>query len=118
MIMKILSVARDPQLAEARESALREAGFQVSSARDFRELKDLCSKSRFDLAIIGQSFEPEVKRAVAAILAECNPKPEILEIYIGRPTLKNTTAVLESVDPQDLIRQVKELMKKIRRRSA
>jgi DNA-binding NtrC family response regulator len=116
--MKVLSVAHDLEVAEARETALREAGFDVSSARDFRQLTDLCKQHRFELAIIGHAFDPEVKRAVAAILGEYKPTPAILEIYVGQPTLQNATARLGSLDLDDLVHQVRQLMQEIRSRSA
>jgi len=116
--MKILSVARDLEVAEARESALKEVGFDVRSARDFRTLADLCTQHIFDLAIIGHAFDPEVKQAIAAILVEGNPTPEILEIYVGRPTVKNAAAVLGSLDVNDLVNQVRQMARNIRARSA
>ena len=116
--MRILSIARDQEVAQARESALKNAGFDVMSARDFRELTNLCKRERFQLAIIGHAFDPDIKRAVAGILHECKPTPAILEIFEEEPVLENTSAALGSTDVQDLVRQVSFMAAKVTSRSA
>ena len=116
--MKILSLALDPQVAKAREAALIQAGFDVRSPRDFKQLAEFCEGYSFDLAVIGHAFDPEVKRALAATVGRCQPTPQILEIYLERPILHEATAALGSLDLHDLVRQVDKMAEKIRSRSA
>ena len=116
--MKILSVAGDQEVAEARENALKQAGFDVVSATDFKELGELCKQHTFVLAIVGHAFDPEVKRAIAAILGQCQPQPAILELYVDRPILQDAPAILRSLDLDDLVRRVKSMLREERARSA
>src|SRR5262249_1520336 len=107
--MKILSVARDREIGKARHDALVASGFEVVSAYDFRELRNLCEESAFDLVIIGHGIEPDIKRAIASLVRSYHPKVEILEIFSGRPCLHNGVSALGSADVNDLVRRVEEI---------
>jgi hypothetical protein len=111
--MRILSVARDREIGKARHDALIAAGFEVASAYDFQELRNLCKESTFDLVIIGHGIEPAIKQAIASLVRSYHPKVEILEIFSGQPQLHGITA-LGSMDVTDLVRRVEEIRERKR----
>jgi DNA-binding response OmpR family regulator len=60
---KILVVSEDLHLADVRKDILEEAGFEVLSAHNFKEVQDACKKKP-DLVMIGYSLRPAEKRRV------------------------------------------------------
>ncbi len=69
MSRTILSLARIPQLAQARAAALQQAGFSVTTAKSGLEAVLLMLHERFDLLILGHSVSNPEDEDVARIAA-------------------------------------------------
>jgi DNA-binding response OmpR family regulator len=76
---KILVVSEDLHLADVRKDILEEAGFEVLSAHNFKEVQDACKKKP-DLVMIGYSLRPAEKRRVwYEVREQCNMP--VLELH-------------------------------------
>lgn len=60
---------------------LERAGHRVVMADDERELTAACEANDFDVAVIGQTISPKMKRAVASLIRRACPSAKILELY-------------------------------------
>ena len=121
MAKKILSVAANPAIRASREQLLTQAGFDVVSASNIKELIRACEESpKFHLFILGEAIsEPEKYRAVVTIKTYC-PKAPILDLL--RPGTRQTPEVGYSQevtnDPDTLIQKVKSILENPKARSA
>lgn len=77
----VLCTGIDPGLLETRRIILERAGHTVIMATDERQLTAACEINRFDVAVIGQTVSPRMKRTVASLIRKCCPSAKILELY-------------------------------------
>ena len=93
----VLCTGVDPVLLKTRQLILESAGHTVLPASDEREIKIICSKQKFDVAVIGQSIPPRIKARAMELVKEHCPEAKILELCApyGTRTLKNGDAWLE-----------------------
>lgn len=77
----VLCTGMNPGLMETRKIILQRAGHHVIMADDERELTAACEANDFDVAVIGQTISPKVKRAVASLIRRSCPSAKILELY-------------------------------------
>jgi hypothetical protein len=77
----VLCTGNSPGLMETRRIILERAGHRVIMASDERELTAVCEVNDFDVAVIGQTISPKVKRAVASLIRRSCPSAKILELY-------------------------------------
>jgi hypothetical protein len=87
-----------------------------------RDLSAACEKHTFDVAVIGQTVSPRMKRTIASLIRSHCPSAQVLELY-----QRHEGKVLEDADswmdvpadvPHDLADRVNELMGKTRSRAA
>lgn len=112
----VLCTGVDPVLLKTRQLILESAGHTVVPASHEREIKIICSKQKFDVAVIGQSIGPSIKARAMELVKEHCPDARILELYppYGARRLKNADAWLEmpSENPELLVELVNRLAAK------
>jgi len=112
----VLCTGVDPVLLKTRQLILESAGHTVVPASDEREIKIICSKQKFDVAVIGQSIPPRIKARAMELVKEHCPEAKILELCApyGTRTLENADAWLEmpSDQPELLVALVNRLADK------
>lgn len=77
----VLCSGVDPVLMKTRQLILEAAGRTVVPAVDEREVKAVCSRHKFDVAVIGQSISPKIKSRVLGLVQEHCPAARVLELY-------------------------------------
>jgi CheY-like chemotaxis protein len=83
MPARILSLGRDPTIVRARNAALEDDGHLVTSATRVEEALSLVATQKFDLAIVGYTFNRGEKRQlVSEIRAAGIP---VLLLYLHHP---------------------------------
>jgi hypothetical protein len=101
---------------------LERAGHTVISATNERQVTDACSRQSIDVAVIGHSVTPKVKKGVLALIRERCPSARILELYeSGRgKALEDADSWLETRGnlPDEFIERVGELASTLKRRQA
>jgi DNA-binding response OmpR family regulator len=107
---KILVVSHDPHLADVRKTLLEAAGFEVLSARNFKDVQEACQKSLY-LVMIGYSLPPAEKRRVWAEIREKYNVP-ILELHeTGEPSLMADAFPPQATEPDDCLLDVKRILR-------
>jgi CheY-like chemotaxis protein len=107
---QILVLSPTESVRQTRELLLKEAGYGVVSVTGNRDLEYVCRRSRFDLAIIGDAYEPEQKRRFAEIIRQHGAGTLILEICRISPVIHAPTRVLYTSDPMELLNEVAMLL--------
>jgi CheY-like chemotaxis protein len=108
----VLCTGVDPVLMKTRQLILENAGHTVVPVLDEREIKAVCSKQKFDVAVIGQSTLPKIKTRAVELVREHCPSVRVLELYppYGSKTLKDADGWLEMpADPEELVNAVNSL---------
>jgi CheY-like chemotaxis protein len=100
---QVLVLSPTESVRRTRELLLSEAGYAVVSVTGPRDLEFVCRRSRFDLAIIGDAYEPEQKRRFAEIIRHHGPGTPLLEICRISPVIHAPESVLYSSDPTELL---------------
>ena len=76
----VLCTGIDEAQLQARRLILERAGHRVVSVTNAKTLTSLCEKYSFDVAVIGQSISPNMKRRIAALVRQHCPDAKILEL--------------------------------------
>ena len=114
----VLCTGIDTALLHTRKLILERAGHTVLTATSERELVAACEKHRFDVAVIGQTVSPRMKRTIASLIRSHCRSARVLELY-----QRHEGKVLEDADswmdvpadvPRDLAERVTELVEKNR----
>jgi hypothetical protein len=108
----VLCTGVDPVLMRTRQLLLENAGHTVVPASDEHEIKTICSKQKFEVAVIGQNISPNVKARFAELVRAHCPNVGILELCppYSSKTLKDADAWLEMPgDPEELVNAVNSL---------
>jgi CheY-like chemotaxis protein len=108
----VLSTGNDPVLMKTRQLLLEGAGHTVVPASDEREIRAVCDRQKFDVAVIGQHISPNVKIRVVDLVREHCPDVRILELTLpyASKALKDADAWLEMPsEPQELVTAVNSL---------
>jgi hypothetical protein len=109
----VLCTGVDPVLIKTRQLILQQAGHEVVTAMEERDVKTACAQRMFDVAVIGQTVSARGKRQIMALIREHCPSAKILELYRF-----STGRVLEDADswlevpaevPQELAERVTAL---------
>jgi len=113
MIMAlVLCTGVNPVLMKTRQLILENAGHTVVPASDEREIKALCGRHKFDVAVIGQSISPKAKVRVLDVVREHCPEARVLELtrpYASK-SLEDADAWLEMPsEPDELVQVVNSL---------
>jgi hypothetical protein len=111
----ILCTGIDPGLLETRRIILERAGHTVIMATDERELVAACEANPFDVAVIGQTVSPRMKRAIASLIRKRCRSARILELYplYQGKALEDADSWLEvpAEIPHELAERVNQLVK-------
>ena len=92
-------------------------GFKVLSASDFQQVKAACEEARFQLAVIGHTLMPKIKRAIAAVIRDKTPRTPILELCLVSPEVPDADYVLIGQDPAKLVQMVNKIARESARRT-
>lgn len=106
---RILSISSSDVLRTTRQLVLEREGYQVRSINEAKELATLADNEKFDLAIIGHTFEGHDKRRIANAINQRFPGLPILELCFHSPEIPGTDFIL-SDSPADLLAAVKEIL--------
>ena len=111
----VLCTGVDPVLLETRKLILQHAGHKVITTRSEPELTAACEKHTFDVAVIGQTITPRMKKVISTLVRQHCPSAKILELYsphLGK-ALDDADSWLEvpAAIPRDLAEKVDELAK-------
>jgi CheY-like chemotaxis protein len=108
----VLCTGVDPVLMKTRQLILENAGHTVVAASDEHEIKAICGRQKFDVAVIGQNTSSKTKARVLDLVREHCPKARILELtrpYAGK-ALEGADAWLEMPsEPDELSKAVNSL---------
>ena len=109
----VLCTGIDPSVVRTRQLILERAGHVVVTAMDEASLIKACQQNKFDVAVVGQTFSPKIKRHIAGMVRECCPGTRLLELYTistGR-ILDDADSWLEVLAdvPQELAARVEAL---------
>jgi hypothetical protein len=89
----VLSITFRDEIAEKTQRLLEQNSFEVIVASDFKELKELCSSGKFDVALVESEIQPKIKKAIGLLLqAEC-PHAPVVEVCNGEPEIAGAAAV-------------------------
>jgi hypothetical protein len=77
----VLCTGADPLLVETRARILEQAGDSVAIALSEKELLSACEKTRFDVAVIGQTTSPREKQRILQLVRLCCPTARVLELF-------------------------------------
>jgi CheY-like chemotaxis protein len=108
----VLCTGVNPVLMKTRQLILENAGHTVVPAADEREIKAVCGKHKFDVAVIGQALSPMAKARVLVLVREHCPKAGILELTLpyASKALADADAWLEMPsEPEELPQAVNSL---------
>jgi hypothetical protein len=110
---RLFIISRDPELAEERRALLERTGYGVVSAGNFKEVRELCMRGDFSLAIIGYSIPSREKRRIWAELVTSCPHAPVLELFRGSaPDLPDAQFYLNAqLGVEAIPRKVQEILK-------
>lgn len=77
----VLCTGLDPSVVRTRQLILERAGHVVVPALDEASLIKACQQNKFDVAVVGQTVSPKIKRRIAALIRECCQEAKMLELY-------------------------------------
>jgi hypothetical protein len=77
----VLCTGIDPSVVRTRQLILERAGHRVISALDEASLINACKQNKFDVAVVGQTVSPKVKRRIAGLIRESCREAKLLELY-------------------------------------
>ena len=106
---RILSISYDEVLLKTRALMLSRQGFEVESALRFADAIRACAQGGFDLVIIGHSIPPEHKAAIVLQLKRVCETPILALRRPNEPLVENAEYNLDSGDPNQFLRYVKEI---------
>lgn len=106
---RILSISSSDVLRTTRQLVLEREGFEVRSLKGAPISTLFADEEKFDLAIIGHTFEGHDKRRIANIINQRFPGLPILELCFHSPDIPGTDFIL-SDSPTDLLVAVKEIL--------
>ena len=66
---------------QTRKLILEQAGHRVITAITDREITAACEQQPFDVAIIGHTVSPNLKRGIASLIRNHCPAAKILELH-------------------------------------
>jgi hypothetical protein len=109
----VLCTGVDPSVVRTRQLILERAGHVVISAMDEAGLIKACHQNKFEVAVVGQTVSPKVKRRIAGLIRESCADTKLLELYTissGR-VLDDADSWLEVLAdvPQELAARVEAL---------
>ena len=106
---RILCVANTEAILETRKLLLQQHGFNVVPALNFRDVEQACKLQDFDLVLVGQTFEPRIKKAIALKIREhCRDVP-IVEMCRYSPEIEGSIFTV-SDSPEDLIQTIADTL--------
>lgn len=77
----VLCTGTNPDVIKAGQQLLERAGHRVVTAVNENELSVACKEHQFDVAVIGESLGPQMKRHVVELIRQHCPDTKILELY-------------------------------------
>ena len=109
----VLCTGVDPSVVRTRQLILERAGHVVISALDEASLIQACQQHKFEVAVVGQTVSPKIKRRIAGLIRESCHGTKLLELYTvssGR-VLDDADSWLEVLAdmPQELAARVEAL---------
>lgn len=111
----VLNTGVYPPLMETRRLMLEQAGHTVITAGEDQEIVIACQQYRFDVAVIGQSAPPKLKRHLFSLIRRECASAKILELVTPDvdKALQAADSWLElpSLLPYALAKRVDELAK-------
>ena len=109
----VLCTGVDKALLQSRRYVLEAAGHTVVTVTDELTLLAACKENRFDVAVIGQTTGPRMKRRISSLVREHCPQVTVLELYethIGREVEDADSWLATPVDvPREFPDRVSEL---------
>jgi hypothetical protein len=96
-------------LAEAKRQLLALHPYEFVTATDFKQIEAACANIRFDLALIGENFEPAIKIAIFFLLRKHCPQVPILEIYKDIPVIEDSEYV-KAGSPDEIVKAVQRIL--------
>ena len=109
----VLCTGVDVSVVRTRQLILERAGHVVISALDEGSLIKACQQNKFEVAVVGQTVSPKIKRRIAELIRESCRDAKLLELYTissGR-VLDDADSWLEVLAdvPQELAARVEAL---------
>jgi hypothetical protein len=77
----VLCTGLDPSVVRTRQLILERAGHVVVAALDESSLIQACEQNKFDVAVVGQTVSPKIKRRIAGLIRESCREARLLELY-------------------------------------
>ncbi|HEY4677525.1 MAG TPA: hypothetical protein VIJ01_10205 [Candidatus Angelobacter sp.] len=77
----VLCTGVDPAVVRTRQLILERAGHVVVPALDEASLIQACQQNKFDVAVVGQTVSPKIKRRIAGLIRETCTDTKLLELY-------------------------------------
>lgn len=111
----VLCTGIDDSILTTRRLILEAAGHKVFTVTDEKALLTLCKEHHFDVAVVGQTVDNNIKRRIGALIRTNCPHTKVLELYephLGRALEDADSWMLTPTDvPKDLPDRVDELAK-------
>jgi hypothetical protein len=105
MVATIFCISATSALAEAKRQLLALRPYEFVPPTDFQQIEAACANIRFDLALIGENFDPPIKMAISSLLREHCPGVPILEIYEDRSVIEGSEYV-KAGSPDEIVKAV------------
>lgn len=105
----IFCIPATSALAEAKRKLLALRPYEFVTATDFQQIEAACAHLQFDLALIGENFEPQIKMAISSLLREHCPHVPILEIYKDKPVIEGSEYV-KAGSSDEIVKAVQRML--------
>jgi DNA-binding NtrC family response regulator len=106
---RILSISSSEVLRTTRQLVLEREGYQVHSLPGAQDVGTLPKDEKFDVAVIGHTFEGHDKRKIANLINQRFPGLPILELCFHSPDIPGADFILTD-SPVELLAAVKEIL--------
>ena len=105
----LLSVCLNDSIRHTRHLLLQNAGYEVESVLNVRDLRSACKRRKFDLVIVCHSLDSRAKQFLGANMWLLCRNTPVLELCIVSPEMK-TGHHLINPSPEALLESVESIV--------
>jgi len=116
---RILSIGTDCDLLCTRNLVLQRAGYTVAAATDMSFAIELLRRVWFDMVILCHAIPKEKREQAVESIKQVQPRASVIALRSGTESLNAPVdAIIESFNPENLVRSIADVLNRPARAAA